>query len=101
MSVPVTAMDADLAPSEAQPELPLPTWRPFGHAVMRPQGSQFCLVSEARGLLGYFADVTLAQPFLRMLIRNAWRGRGRLDFRLFRWTPSGWEIAQRTMEDVR
>jgi hypothetical protein len=92
------ATDADLGPAE---ELEFPTMRPFGHYVGRPrlENRDYCIVSEARGLLGYFADPNLAQPFLRMLMLNADRGHGRHDFRLWRWdeTAPGWTVHQRSL----
>lgn len=96
MSQVVIATDAAL---ELSGELGFPTPRPFGHFVMHLATTQrdFCIVSEARGLLGYFEDPALAQPFLRMLVRNATHGRGRLDFRLWRWCQGNWETYQRSI----
>lgn len=95
----VIAMDFSLEPTG---ELQLPTPRPFGHfvAYCPTQKTEFAIVSEFRGRLAYFQDSETAQPFLRMLCVDAYRGEGRFDFRLYRWNHAqqGWEIWQRTIE---
>lgn len=94
---PVIAMDAALTGEE---QLELPTPKPFYHFVAPIPDKPFTIVSEERGPLKcYFRSREAAQPFLRMLVRGALRGRGRLDFRLYQWKPEmkAWTIAQRTM----
>lgn len=93
------ATDADLQWPE---DLDIPTPKPFGHFIPPPSAQSdthrdFVLVSEARGTLGFFAYSELAQPFLRMFVRNAHRSKGRLDFRLYRWEKTGWIVHQRTI----
>lgn len=95
----MTAMDAALEYVAEPGGLEAVTAEPFGHYVPADKRWGFCLVSEARGILGYFDELRMAQPFCRMLIRNAWAGHGRLDFRLYGWLEEaqGWEIALRAL----
>lgn len=93
---PVIATDASLE----ERQLELPTQQPFGVRVMALPGKPWAIISEGRGCLGYFSDREMAQPFLRMLVRNAHRGQGRLDFRLWCWSEQfrAWCVEQRTIE---
>jgi hypothetical protein len=96
-------MDAEIVYEECL-ALPAPLLI-FTYAVPRLLGRNFVLVSRSRGVLGYFQDEDLAWPFIRMRIRDAWRQRALLDFRVYRWDEAagGWAIHVTTMqlEDLR
>lgn len=91
------ATDSALEPGD---QMELPEQKPFGHYIAHTPGKEFVIVSELSGELGSFSDVAAAQPFLRMLAREAYLDHRRFDFRLYRWLPAvqAWELAQRTIE---
>lgn len=49
--------------------------------------------------MGYFDEQEAAQPWLRMLVRDALNHKRRFDFALFFWgkDANGWTLAQRTV----
>jgi hypothetical protein len=90
------ALDSALEPGGEQIELP--SQSPFGHYVAHKAGFDFVIVSECAGELGSFSEAAMAQPFLRMLAREAYLYQRRFDFRLYHWIDEAWEIAQRSIE---
>jgi hypothetical protein len=90
------ATDAALGQDDT---LDIATKLPMGHFLPHTPGRNFAIVSEMHGPMGFFENAEMAQPFLRMLCREADREKRRHDFRLYRWSErlQAWEVHQRTI----